>query len=101
MFKYMMTEVVSYGHEEEEKAYRKKAALIWKKYGFEERVWQVQGRTSGQVFVEFSEVASREEADAVAAKVFADEGWIQLQADRVKAGTIVPGSMEVWMLSSE
>jgi hypothetical protein len=60
----------------------------------------VRGRKAGQVFVELGEFESRDAAEAAAAKIAADEEWVKLQQERNESGTIVPGTQELWELSS-
>ena len=99
MFKWLLFEVVKFGRQEEEKAYRENAAKVLKKYGITEKVWQVSGRTFGQVMVEWNEFESEQEAQAKFAKVFADEEWQALQEERAKLETVVPGSGEFYILT--
>lgn len=99
MIKYMLTEVVKSGKVKEDKAYREKLAPVLQKYGLKETVWSVEGKKRGQILLDWGEFDSREQADELIAKVFADEEWIQLQEERDKAEVIVPGTGELWVLT--
>lgn len=98
MYRYLLTEVVRQGKQEEDQAYRAKAAPILQRYGATLKVWAVQGRTANQVLVDWGTFESTEEADELLTKLHADEEWMALEEERNRAGTIVPGSMEVWIL---
>ncbi len=82
MFKYGLFEVVKYGREAEDKAYRERAAQILKRYGLEEKIWQVDGRTIGQVFLEWGPFESRQHSGRTSGKriILSDEEY-QLQAN--------------------
>ena len=99
MIRYLLTEVVALGKEEEDKAYRERVQPILEKYGMTETVWRVDGRRQGQILVDFGEYESREDAEKKIAQLSADREWIALQEERAKLGTIVPGTGEFWVLT--
>ena len=102
MFKHVLIEVIKLGREAEDKAYREKAQKLFEKYGIAPtRVFGVMGRKHGQVFVELGEFESLEEANKVSSKLAQDEEWQRLQEERNKAGTVVPGSGENYVLFGE
>ena len=101
MFKSFLTEVLAEGKEAEDKAYREKAQKIFEKYGIAPtRVFQVWGRKAGQVLVELGEYESFEKAGETWTKLAQDEEWQKLQEKRNKAGTVVPGTGEIYYLSN-
>jgi len=99
MIRYLLTEVVALGKEEEDKAYRERVQPILEKYGMTETVLRVDGRRQGQILVDFGEYESREDAEKKIAQLSADREWIALQEERAKLGTIVPGTGEFWVLT--
>ena len=101
MIKYMVMEVIALGKGEEDRAYREKVQKLFDKYGVSPtRVWRVNGRRMGQVMAEMGEAESAEAAQAVGTKLVADAEWIALQKERNEAGTVVPGTQEVFELHS-
>ena len=100
MVRFMLTEVVRFGHEEEDKAYRRKAAEIMKRYGIEVQVWRIEGRKIGQVLVDWGVFDSAEEVRERIGRLFADSDWQALEQERAAAGTIIPGTMEELRLST-
>ena len=99
MYKVILTEVIAQGKGEADRAYREKSQKIFEKYGAYHKVWSIEGRKMGQVLVEFGPFVSREESDAVGAKVDADEEWQDLQRERIEAGVVVPGTQEIFILT--
>ena len=99
MIRYLLSEVVAFGKDKEDKAYRNKVQPILKKYGMTEKVWSVDGKRQGQILVDFGEYESREDAEKKIAQLSADREWIALQEERAKLGTIVPGTGEFWVLT--
>ena len=99
MYKVILIEVIAPDKREEDRAYREKSQKLFDRHGASHKVWSIEGRKMGQVLVEFGPYESREEADAIAAKVYADEEWPSLQAKRTEAGVVVPGTQEIFILT--
>jgi len=99
MYKPVIIEIVASGKTEEDKALREKEKKVLKKYGTTMKAWSVEGRKSGQVFLEFGSFESREEAEAVWTKIFADKEWQDLSRERTESGLLVPGTSDLFLLS--
>ena len=99
MYKVILIEVIAPGKRGADKAYRETSQKLFDRHGAPHKVWSVEGRKMGQVLVEFGPYDSREEADAIAAKIYADEAWPRLQAERTEAGVVVPGTQEIYILT--
>jgi hypothetical protein len=99
MYKVLLIEVIAHGKGEEDRADREQSQRVFDKYGMPRKVWNVEGRKSGQVLVEYGPFASREEFEAARDKLLADEEWQDLHAKRIEAGVVVPGSGETFVLT--
>jgi hypothetical protein len=99
MYKMLIIEVIAPGKEQEDRAYREASQKLFDKYGVRHKVWQIDGRKMGQVLVEFGPFEGREAAQAAADKLYADAEWQRLQAERIAAGVVVPGTQETFSLN--
>lgn len=99
MYKAVIIEIVASGKTEEDKALREKEKKVLEKYGTTMKVYSVEGRTLGQVFIEFGSFESREEADAVWDKIFADKEFQDLSRERIDSGLLVPGTSDLFLLT--
>ena len=99
MYKVVLIEVIAPGKREDDRAYREKSQKIFDRHGAPHKVWSIEGRKMGQVLVEFGPYDNQEEAEAIAAKIYADEEWPSLQAKRAEAGVVVPGTQDVFILT--
>jgi hypothetical protein len=74
MYKIFITEVIARGKVEEDKAFRERAKKILEKHGYPYKVWGVEGRKFGQVYIEIGrEFKSRVDFEAARDKVLADK----------------------------
>ena len=99
MYKPVIIEIVASGKTKEDKALREKEKKVLEKYGTATKVWNVEDPRLGQVFIEFGPWESREEAEAVWTKIFADKEFQNLMRERIESGLLVPGTSDLFLLT--